>query len=415
MTSVSNNGSIKRKKVAFLFGGRSVEHEISVITALQAMRALDVVEYEPIPVYIALSGKWYCGDALFDQSFYVRMPESLEEVDEVVLLPVPSIGGLTVLNLGSRVKQRSTDSESAIIALDIYFPAFHGTYGEDGCIQGLLEMAEVPYAGCGVLASALSMSKQHCKDVVSRHGVPVLPSIVVSKEKAQSELGKGLVKARDQILASEQFNKFPLFVKPCTLGSSIGVARASNVPELDAAMLQAFKYDSQLMVEPCLDRMMEINVAVLEGVQTIASVPEIPLSAAGKELTYEDKYLRGGGKKGGDAAQGMAALTRIIDPPDMADDLKKRAQTYAIDAFVALGCKGVARIDFMLDLNGDKLYFNEINPIPGSLSFYLWAGSKPAIFYTDLLSRIIKRAEKTFQEKTTLNRNFGFRALVKKP
>jgi D-alanine-D-alanine ligase len=374
---------------------------------------VDVVEYEPIAVYIAPSGRWYLGEALLDQAFYKRLPDSLNEVDEVVLLPVPRTGGLTVLRKARKSRLPLEDVENEVIPIDVYFPTFHGSYGEDGCIQGLLELAEVPYTGCGVLASALSMSKQHCKDVVSRYGVPVLPSLVLVREKVQADLGKGFVKAREAILTSEGFRKFPLFVKPCTLGSSIGVARVTNVAELDAALLQAFKYDWQVMVEPCLEKKLEINVSVLDGEEIVASVPEIPISAAGQELTYEDKYLRGGGKKGGGEAQGMAALTRSIDPPDLSDDLKKQARGYAIAAFTALGCSGVARIDFMLDLNNEKLYFNEINPIPGSLSFYLWAGSRPAIFYTDLLTRIIKRAQRTFQEKTTLNRDFGFRALVK--
>lgn len=217
---------------------------------------------------------------------------------------------------------------------------------------------------------------------------------------------------RDSILAAKGFEKFPLFIKPCTLGSSIGVARATNIAELDAALLQAFKYDPQAIVEPCIDNKMEINVSVLDAPEPFASVTEIPV-ASSEVLSYEDKYLKGGGKKGGNEAQGMAALTRIIDPPDLSDELKTLARGYAVDAFVALGCSGVARIDFMLDLNTEKLYFNEINPIPGSLSFYLWERSHPPIFYTDLITRMIKRAEKLHQEKISVIRDFGLHALAK--
>jgi D-alanine-D-alanine ligase len=395
-----------------MFGGRSVEHEISVITALQMMRAIDVVEYEPIPVYISLAGKWYCGEPLMDQSFYRKVPAALDTLDEVILLPIPGGQGLRILRKSEDTKS-VYGNEEGIIPVDIYFPIFHGSYGEDGCIQGLFELAEVPYACSGVLASAVSMNKQFCKDIVARNGVSVLPSLVISKEVAQKDMGRGLVEMREKILTSAGFEKFPLFVKPCTLGSSVGIGRATSVPELDAALLQAFRYDSQVMVEPCLDNKLEINIAVLDGVEPIASVTEIPIPAAGKELTYEDKYLRGGGKKSGGEAQGMAALTRVIDPPELSGDIKKLVKQQAIAAFMALGCSGAARLDFMLDLNTEKLYFNEINPIPGALSFYLWANSQPQILLTELVARMIQRGQRAFQEKILLTRDFGFRALAK--
>ena len=410
--SLSNNGSKTRTRVAVMFGGRSVEHEISVITGLQMIRAIDVVDYEPIPVYIAATGKWYSGKALLDQSFYRKMPASLATVDEVILLPIPNIGGLKVLKRAQFSDQNANRADDDLIPIDIYSPIFHGTYGEDGCIQGLLEMAEVPYTGSGVLASALSMSKRHCKDVVSQYGVPVLPSKVVTKENAQKDLGKGLVAVRKSIFATRGFENFPLFIKPCTLGSSIGVARANNIAELDAALLQAFKYEPQAIVEPCIDRKTEINVSVLDADEPLASITEIPI-ASSEVLSYEDKYMKGGGKKGGNESQGMATLSRIIDPPDLSPELKKLARGYAIDAFISLGCSGIARIDFMLNLDTQKLYFNEINPIPGSLSFYLWERSHPPIFYTDLITRMIKRAEKTYNGKNSVIRDFGFHALAK--
>ncbi len=402
---------MKRTRVAVMFGGRSVEHEISIISALQLIRAIDVVNYEPVPVYIAPTGRWYCGEQLLDQSFYKRMPDSLSSVDEVILMPVPNLGGLQILRAAN-----TTDASSearTLIPIDLYFPCFHGTYGEDGCIQGLMEMAEVTYTGSRVLASALSMSKQHCKDIVSKYGVPVLPSQVVYKAESQKDLGKGLVAMSKRIREAEGFQKFPLFVKPCNLGSSIGVARVTNAQELDAALVQAFKFDMCAMVEPCLDKKLEINVSVLDAGEPIASVPEIPVSSSGKELTYEDKYMRGGGSKkgGGLESQGMAALTRIIDPPDLAVEMKERARDFAKKAFQALGCSGVARIDFMLDLESDTLYFNEINPLPGSLSFYLWMGSHPPVFYTDMLSRIIEHAKSQQTERASLNRDIGFKAM----
>jgi D-alanine-D-alanine ligase len=404
-----------RKKIAVMFGGRSVEHEISIITGLQMIRAIDVVAYEPIPIYVSASGRWYAGPRLLDTEFYRQIPQSFDSVSEVTLLPVPNLGGLTILSRPEIVLgERAYEESSSVLPVDVYFPTFHGTYGEDGCMQGLLDMAEVAYTGSGVLASALSMSKQHCKEIVSFHGVPVLPSLVVLKQDAQRDLGKGLVELRSKIIKTDGFTKFPLFVKPCNLGSSIGVARAENAPELDAALLRAFKYDTAVMVEPCLDEKMEINVAVLDDGELIASVTEIPVSSSGKELSYEDKYMRGGSKKGpGLTSQGMAALTRVIDPPDLSPELKDLARQYARKAFQALGCTGVARIDFMLDLATNKLYFNEINPLPGSMSFYLWSESKPPIFYTDLIARIIERARQQHQHRMGLSRDLGFKAMFK--
>ena len=171
-------------------------------------------------------------------SFYRKLPASLETVDEVVLLPIPNVGGLKILRKAQTGTQLGSTIEDDLIPIDLYAPIFHGTYGEDGCIQGLLELAEVPYTGSNVLASALSMSKRHCKDVVSQHGVPVLPSKVVLKEKAQDDLGKGLIQVKGSFVFP-RLEKFPLFVKPATLGSSIGVARATTIAELDAALLQA--------------------------------------------------------------------------------------------------------------------------------------------------------------------------------
>ncbi len=400
--------------MAVLFGGRSVEHEISIISALQLIKALDVVAYRPLPVYVAPDGRWYCGEALESKDFYKKMPASLESVAEVTLLPVPKLGGLTILRPLERQSGASARSITDIIPVDIFFVAFHGTYGEDGCVQGLLEMAEVAYTGCGVLASALGMSKYHCKKLVESHGIPVLPAAVVTREQLQANLGANLEAVRSDILCRPELSSFPLFVKPANLGSSIGVAKVSDAAELDAALVQALKFDCQAMIEPCLDNKLEINVSVLDDVQPHASVVEIPVSSSGDELTYEDKYLRGGGsKKTGNFSLGMAGLTRIIDPADLDATIKEKAKDFAVRSFMALGCSGVARIDFMLDLGTGALYFNEINTLPGSLSFYLWMNSKPPVFYTDMLTRIIERAELRQLEKISLSREIGFKALFK--
>jgi D-alanine-D-alanine ligase len=391
----------KKKNLAVLFGGRSVEHEISVITALQLINVIDVTQYEIIPVYIAQTGRWYVGDNLLDKNFYRRLPNSVKEAQEVALLPIAGSKGLNYLN----------SRHNEVIPIDIYFLAFHGTFGEDGCIQGMLEMADATYTGCGVLPAALGMNKYQCKLMLQAAGIPVLPAVQIDRRDAQ----KSLAAVREQIFATPGLEQLPLFVKPCNLGSSIGIGVAKDEQTLNACLVNTFRYDSHAIVEPCVKEILEINISVLEDDdEIVASVIEMPVSLSGV-LTFEEKYLRddGGKKTGGNESQGMASLSRIIDPQDLNPELKQAALDYAKKAFKVLGCSGVSRIDFIIDASCDKLYFNEINTLPGSLSFYLWVKSSPPLLYTDLLNRIIRQAEKRQVTKLALKRQEGMRALFK--
>ena len=391
---------MKKKNLAVLFGGRSVEHEISVITAIQLMNVIDVTQYKIIPVYIAQTGRWYVGDNLFDKSFYRRLPGSLTEATEVMLLPIAGSKGLNYLNTRS----------NEVLPIDIYFLAFHGTFGEDGCIQGMLEMADATYTGCGVLPAALGMNKYQCKMMLKAAGIPVLPAAMIDRRDAQ----KSLESVRAQIFATPGLEQLPLFVKPCNLGSSIGIGVAKDELTLNACLVNTFRYDSHAIVEPCVKEILEINVSVLEDDEITASVIEMPISLSGV-LTFEEKYLRddGGKKTGGNESQGMASLSRIIDPPDLDPAMKQAALDYAKQAFKVLGCSGVSRIDFIIDASANQLYFNEINTLPGSLSFYLWVKSNPPLVYTELLNRIIRQAEKRQVTKLALKRQEGMRALFK--
>jgi D-alanine-D-alanine ligase len=400
----------KKKNIAVLFGGRSVEHEISVITALQLINVLDVTQYTPIPVYIAQSGRWYVGERLLEKSFYRGLPGSLGQVQEVALIPIAGSKGLTVMG-GARGLFGWGNSTEQIMPIDVYFLAFHGTFGEDGCIQGMLEMADATYTGCTVLPAALGMNKYKCKKALAAAGIPVLPAAVVDRTVAQ----KSLSEVREQIFATPGLETLPLFVKPCNLGSSIGIGVAKDLPSLDGCLVNTFRYDSQAIVEPCVKNIVEINVSVVgDESGVIASVVEMPVSLSGV-LTYEEKYLRDdGAKKTGDSeSQGMASLSRIIDPPDLNPELKQAGIDYAKKAFQTLGCSGVSRIDFIIDADSDQLYFNEINTLPGSLSFYLWMKSHPQLVYTELLNRIIQQAEKRQSTKLSLKRQEGMKALFK--
>jgi D-alanine-D-alanine ligase len=389
----------KEKTVAVMFGGRSSEHEISIITALQAISAMNTLRYRIVPLYVDLKGKWYMGEALLQQDFYKSLPNNLKKVTQVTLLPDPTIQGIVPIS------SKGTLSLRDAIPIDVYFLAFHGQYGEDGCIQGLLEMADAAYTGCGVLSSAAAMNKQLCKMLLKEHGISVLPSVVIRRQEPIQDLRR----VQKKILSHPGLEAFPLFIKPCHLGSSIGISIAHDIPSLNAALANVFKYDDEAIIEPCVTDILEINVAVLEGNPPIASVVEIPISS-GQALTYEDKYMRGGSKTS-EASQGMAGLTRIIDPTDLPEAIRKRVTDDAIKAFHLLRCSGTGRFDFIYDTGRDQLYFNELNPIPGSLAFYLWEKSHPALLYTEVIDRVIIQAEQRKAQRLALEREVGFKAL----
>lgn len=402
----------QKLQVAVLFGGRSVEHEISVITALQLIAAMDPAKYKVTPVYIAPSGAWYTGDALFERSFYRALynsaPDSLSKLQEVTLLPKPGIGGLTKIGVTSNNRwQAPLGGASLVIPIDIFLPVFHGQFGEDGCVQGLFELAQVPYTGSNVPASAITMNKYLCKMYLKEHGIPVLPALTISRREAQSNLSQII----DWITSQSGFDSLPLFVKPCNLGSSIGVSRVTQISELGPALAKVFRYDTAALVEPCVEKIMEINVSVRDynGVQ--ASVVEIPVSDTGV-LSYEEKYLRGGGKKSAEPqSQGMASLTRVINPQDLDQSLRSQVLDYGKRAFALLGCSGVARLDFIVDLAANKLYFNELNAFPGSCAFYLWVRSEPRVLYTELVDQMIVSGLQRFGEQASLDRSIGLKAL----
>ncbi len=378
------------ERVALLYGGRSSEHEISVITALQAVQALDSELYSIFPVYLALNGKWYTGAKLFERSFYKKLPAAYAELEEITLLPDPGIGGFTRLY------------DNKVLAADLCLLAFHGPYGEDGCVQGLLELADLPYTGSGVFSSAASMSKYHTKALLKAHDFNVLPSMMVRKKDAIHSLAK----VRDNIINSLTY---PLFVKPNNLGSSIGISKAVDASSLDAALAKVFLYDETALVEPLMTKFIELNVAVLDDDPPLVSKIEWPI-ASREALSYEDKYLRKGNKSSG-TSEGMASLTRVIDPADIDDAVKIKLQQEAVRAFKILECSGVCRFDFMLDLKKGELIFNEVNSIPGSFSFYLWDKGEQPMLYTELLNRLLERCKKLKAVKRSLKREFGFYAL----
>ena len=386
-----------RKQIAVFFGGPSIEHEISILTALQAMDAMDVVRYKIIPVYLSQAGRWYTGKPLRDKSFYRSLPGSLSSLDEVVLFARKGEKSLRIVETLEK------------ISIDAAFLCFHGAKGEDGCIQGLFELTGIPYTGSSLTCSAIAMHKAHCKAVLTHYGIPVLPWTVANREECRLHFPSMLKRISEEA----GLGKFPLFVKPCHLGSSVGLSKVHNMTELGHALAKVFRFDPEAIIEPCIEDLMEINVSVIGGTMQRASSVEVPV-ASDKILTYEDKYLRNGGKSGAKSSrkeEGMANLTRVIDPEDLDADIKTYVQNTALHAFKILGCGGVVRFDFMMDMKTGQIVFNELNPLPGSLSYYLWEKSPEPLLYTEIIDILIEEAFHRNAEDNGVQNDFGLKAL----
>ena len=367
-----------KTNVAVFFGGRSVEHEISIISAVQAMGNIDREKYNVIPVYMSKQSVFYSGEALCDIATFRRdTPE--KESNPVTFVPK---GNKTVMvNLkGGLFKKKDTP-------IDVCFPIVHGTNCEDGSIQGYIETLGLPYVGCDVMSSALGMDKVLFKNVLLDRGIPTLRCI---------DFG-----ARDWALNSDEIEKkliaeigFPLIVKPANLGSSVGISKVDDETELRPAIDMACSFADRILVEHAVSNLREINCSVLgDRNDCKASALEEPV-AHDKILSYDDKYRSNAGKSG---SKGMASLSRKL-PADLSSEKTEEIQNIAIETFKAIGASGVVRIDFLLDGdNDDKVYVNEINTIPGSLSFYLWEAT--GMKYPELLDRLISLAFKRQRER----------------
>jgi D-alanine-D-alanine ligase len=374
--------SAKRKTtVAVIFGGRSVEHDVSIVTGHQIMRAFDKERYEAVPVYIARDGKWFTGAPLLDLKNFRDEVISFKGVESAILSPSVQHHGLIVNPLSGRLQK------SDIKRLDVVFPAVHGTHGEDGTLQGLFELADIPYVGCGMLGSALANDKALTKDVLRQHNIPVVDGIVVTRADWMDDRESAIQYVTSQL-------DYPLFIKPATLGSSIGVGRASDETMLGLSLDIATSFDRRAIVEKAVVDAAEINCAVMGyGNNIEASVLEQPISWE-EFLTYEEKYMRGG--------EGMKSQERIIPAP-ISDTLKEKIQGYAIEGFKAIDGRGTARIDFLLTTdNGmisdnSDIYLNEFNTMPGSLAFYLWQES--GMSHGAVVDKLITLAQDAFADK----------------
>lgn len=355
-----------KKNLAVIFGGRSVEHEVSIVTGLQIIQNANKEKYNIIPIYINKLGNWFTGKHLLDINNYKDIATLQTKITPCYLL-------------NSELMTSGFFKKS--IKIDVAFPAIHGTFGEDGTLQGLLEMSNIAYVGSGVTGSAVGMDKVLQKDILRQNGIPVPDYALVLRENWQD--------------TKIDFD-YPMIVKPANLGSSIAVTKVKNKKELADAIELASQFDRRIIVEKCMEDVIEINCSVLGYKNLEASVCEQPVKTA-EFLSYEDKYMNGSKNNG------MASLSRII-PAKISDDLTKLIQETAKKVFKVLDASGVARIDFFVDTKKKKIWVCEINTIPGSISFYLW--EKSGYPFAKLIDKLVEVAEERFGDRKKTQYSF---------
>jgi D-alanine-D-alanine ligase len=385
---------MSRRTIAVLFGGRSLEHDVSVVSGLQILNAVDPELFSPMPVYIDQAMRWWIGDDIWHTEAFKSGGPDRSRLIEVTLSA--GFGTSTLSPVGALPAAIGT---SSAVPVDAFIPVLHGTFGEDGCVQGLLELGGCAFVGCGVAASAIGMSKRLTKVVAAQAGVPIVPW--VSCERSVLDRGSAWLTALPAQVGSAL--GWPVIVKPCNLGSSAGVSTAASPSELTAAVLRVFEYDVEALIEPFITNRLELNVAVAGLDDAVASVTEMPVTARSSILSFSEKYKRQGRKSIG-SSEGMAGALRVLDPDDLPAEMRAQAQTYATTVFKALGCEGISRIDFLINVDTNQLFFNEINTLPGSLAFYLWSAAPHYWTITELLTRLIDRAERLRAMKRGLQR-----------
>jgi D-alanine-D-alanine ligase len=381
---------VKRLRVGVLYGGRSGEHEVSLASAASVFANLDRTRYEPVPIRIEKDGRWALADKppttmvageVIEQA-RIEAARPMREGREVHFVARPS--DETILSI-DRTAGRDAEIPSAIVtglSLDVIFPMLHGPYGEDGTIQGLLELANIPYVGAGVLASAVGMDKGVMKVVFAARGLPVCPYRVILRHEWEAntvtltaELERGL--------------RYPMFVKPANLGSSVGISKARNTQELAAAMALAGSFDRKIVIEAAVPDAREIECAVLGNDEPVASVPG-EIIPSREFYDYESKYLDEG--------------SRSVIPADLPAEIVEKVRRLSIEAFKAIDGAGMSRVDFLLSRTDNALFVNEVNTIPGfttiSMFAKLWAASD--LGYPALLDRLIALALERHAEKQQL-------------
>lgn len=367
------------ENVAVIFGGRSVEHEVSVITGMQIIENMDRSKYNPIAIYITKDGKFLSGESL--KNFATYKSGDFSQGEEVFFKPEFNDRNLyTIRKEKGGLFSKERESVAVVATIDLIFPALHGTFGEDGCIQGLFELMGIPYVGCGVLASSTGMDKVIMKKIFQGQNIPITKFEYFYREE---------LKDLKKVIQKAESIGYPLFVKPASLGSSIGISKVTDQLSLCEALELASEYDRKIIVEKAVENPREINAAVL-GYDDVLEVSPCEEPIGWKDLLrYEDKYV-GGGK----GAKGSQKFQKRKLPADLKPEVQQTIEELAKKSFQALDCAGDARIDFLLD--GDQVYVNEINTLPGSIAFYLWEAG--GLEMKELITKLLEIGKSRFQE-----------------
>ncbi|MBQ8557060.1 MAG: D-alanine--D-alanine ligase [Clostridia bacterium] len=378
-----------KTQLGVIFGSRSCEREVAIISAVQLMNHVDTEKYDVIPVYISEQGVWYTGAALRDIKNYIPFNPDAKGMEQVALDITAGSGALIANRPGKGLFGHPM--QVVVARLEVCVIVMHGLNGEDGTLQGMLELANLPYTSTGVAGSAIGMDKIMMKQFFRGAGtLPYLPDCWFTRSMYQADREAVLNRVEEEL-------GYPVFVKPANLGSSIGVSRADDREGLIDSLDLAFDYDRRVLVEKGLDRPIELNCSVLGYDDDVEASPiEMPLSAE-QFLDFKEKYLASGGSKG------MASLHRVLPAP-IEDSLRDRIQAISCDIFRMLDCKGVVRIDYMFDRATEQVYITEINTIPGSLAFYLWESK--GVKYSQLIDRMVSSALRAHEDRNM--RNYAF-------
>ena len=381
-------------KIGLFFGGNSTEHEVSIVSALQALEFFNKSKYDILPIYITKDNKFYISEHTGNISEYKNIKSLIEKSEQVLLVK----NGKKVDLVKYPTKMFGNKVYDYI---DIAFPIVHGTNVEDGTLQGLFNMLDIPFVGCDVSSSAIGMDKYVMKCVLKENNIPVLDGIVFNKFSYTEDSNEVIINIKKKF-------DYPVIIKPINLGSSVGIKIAKDDDSLKDALDYAFTFSYKIVVEKAVTKIKEVNCSVLGDIESAtASECEQPISSD-EILSYKDKYLSSSSSKKTSNASSktggtMESLSRKL-PADISDEMREKIRTMAVDTFKVLGCNGVARIDFIIDEEDDKVYVNEINTIPGSLSFYLWKAV--GMDYTTLLEKMIQLSLKRKREQEDIGFSF---------
>ena len=349
----------RKLKIAVLFGGRSGEHDVSLMSARSVLLVLDPSKYEVTQIGITRDGRWYSGEDAITK----LENGATDGLEHVILSPDPSEHGLYALRGDQYVK---------LTDIDVFFPVMHGTYSEDGTMQGLLEMADVAYVGAGVVGAAVGMDKGIFKDVMVANGIPVVDTLVATRREIEDCMEAVIRKAEDM-------SGYPLFTKPANMGSSVGVSKCNNRSDLQEGLFEAAAYDRRVLIQHGIPNVREIEVSVLGNEEPQASIPG-EIEPSREFYSYESKYIDG--------------TSGLLIPAPLPDETAELIREMAVRAYKAIDCAGMARVDFMIDRDTNEIYLNEVNTIPGftQISMYSKLWEATGLPYVGLIDRLVELA-----------------------